>query len=106
MSRKLFVVNELKKVGTVIVAPAAVAKTVTEAIIINNGESKTIAGIQVDAVPMYNLVRGPSTGKHYHEKGRGNGYVLRLGGKRIYLSGDTECVPEMRALKNIDIAFM
>jgi L-ascorbate metabolism protein UlaG (beta-lactamase superfamily) len=55
---------------------------------------------------MYNLVRGPDAGKLFHDKGRGNGYVLTLGGKRIYFSGDTECVPEMKALKNIDIAFM
>jgi len=53
-------IAEIKKDGTVIVAPAAVAKTVTEATVINNGESKTIAGIQVEAIPMYNLVRGPS----------------------------------------------
>ena len=99
-------IAEIKKDSTVIVAPAAVAKTVTEATIINNGESKTIAGIQVEAVPMYNLVRGPSAGKLFHDKGRGNGYVLTLGGKRIYFSGDTEGVPEIRALKNIDIAFM
>jgi L-ascorbate metabolism protein UlaG (beta-lactamase superfamily) len=99
-------IAEIKKEGTVIVAPATVAKTVTEATVINNGESKTIAGIQVEAIPMYNLVRGPSAGKLFHDKGRGNGYVLTLGGKRIYFSGDTESVPEMKALKNIDIAFV
>src|SRR5215510_6934109 len=60
-------IAEIKKQGTVIVAPAAVAKTVTEATVINNGESKTIAGVQVEAVPMYNLVRGPSTGKLFHD---------------------------------------
>ncbi len=99
-------IAEIKKGNTVIVAPAAVSKTVTEATVINNGESKTIAGIQVEAIPMYNLVRGPSAGKFFHDKGRGNGYVLTLGGKRIYFSGDTECVPEIKALKNIDVAFM
>jgi L-ascorbate metabolism protein UlaG (beta-lactamase superfamily) len=99
-------IAEIRKDSTVIVAPAAVAKTVTEATVINNGESKTIAGIQVEAVPMYNLVRGPSAGKLFHDKGRGNGYVLTLGGKRIYFSGDTEGVPEIKSLKNIDIAFM
>ncbi len=99
-------IAEIKKEGTVIVAPAAVAKTVTEATVINNGESKAIAGIQVEAVPMYNLVRGPSAGKLFHDKGRGNGYVLTMGGKRIYFSGDTEAIPEMKGLKNIDIAFV
>src|SRR5712672_4387390 len=55
---------------------------------------------------MYNLTRGPETGKLYHDKGRGNGYILTYGGTRIYLSGDTEGIPEMRALKNIDVAFV
>jgi L-ascorbate metabolism protein UlaG (beta-lactamase superfamily) len=55
---------------------------------------------------MYNLNRGPPQGKLYHDKGRGDGYVLTYGGKRIYISGDTEHIPEMRALKNIDVAFV
>lgn len=55
---------------------------------------------------MYNLVRGPAPGKLYHDKGRGNGYVMTYGGKRFYFSGDTEVTPEMRALKNIDVAFL
>ena len=71
-----------------------------------NGDKKTIEGIEIEAVPMYNLKRGPSAGQLYHDKGRGNGYVLTLGGKRIYIAGDTEGVPEMRALKNIDVAFI
>ena len=55
---------------------------------------------------MYNLTRGPSAGKLFHDKGRGNGYVLTYGGKKFYIAGDTEGVPEMRALKNIDVAFV
>ena len=55
---------------------------------------------------MYNIQRGPQPGALYHTKGRGNGYILTLGGKRLYVSGDTEAVPEMKALKNIDIAFV
>ena len=57
-------------------------------------------------MPMYNLKRGPAPGKLFHDKGRGNGYVLTYGGKRFYFSGDTEGIPEMRALKNIDVAFV
>jgi len=90
----------------VILAPAAVAETIREAQIIRNGERKTVDGITIEAVPMYNLVRGPSPGQLYHTKGRGNGYVLTLGGKRIYISGDTECVPEIKALTGIDVAFI
>ena len=55
---------------------------------------------------MYNLQRGPAAGQLFHTKGRGNGYVVTLGDKRIYLAGDTECVPETKALKNIDVAFV
>ena len=55
---------------------------------------------------MYNLARGPAPGKVYHEKGRGNGYVLTFGGKRFYIAGDTENIPEMRALRAIDVAFV
>ena len=55
---------------------------------------------------MYNIKRGPKPGELYHPKGRGNGYVLTYGGKRFYISGDTENIPEMRALKNIDVAFV
>ncbi len=99
-------VDQLKKETTVILAPAAVAETIREAQIIRNGERKTVDGITIEAVPMYNLVRGPSPGQLYHTKGRGNGYVLTLGGKRIYISGDTECVPEIKALTGIDVAFI
>ena len=96
----------VRKASTVIAAPAAVAKTVTEATVLNNGAKTTVGGIEIEAVAMYNLKRGPQPGKLYHDKGRGNGYVLNVGGKRIYISGDTEAVPEMRALKDIDIAFV
>jgi len=100
------IIAGLQKPGTVILAPEAVAKTVTDAKVIRNGETQQIGAWKIEAVPMYNLKRGPSEGKFYHDKGRGNGYVLTYGGKRIYISGDTEGIPEMRALKNIDVAFV
>ncbi len=102
-------IASLKKEGTVIIAPEAVAKTVTEAKVLRNGEKTTVnlgKPLAVEAVPMYNLTRGPSPGQLYHTQGRGNGYVLDFGGKRVYFSGDTECVPEMKALRNVDIAFL
>ena len=100
------VLPKVQKADTVILAPEAVAKTVTTATVIRNGETKTMGAWTIEAVPMYNLKRGPSEGKLFHDKGRGNGYVLSYGGKRIYISGDTEGVPEMRALKNIDLALV
>lgn len=68
-----------------------------------NGQTTALLGLQVEAIPAYNLT---AERLKFHTKGRGNGYVLTLGGKRVYLSGDTEDIPEMRALKNIDVAFI
>ena len=99
-------ISALKKDGTHIVAPAAVAKTVTDAEVLSNGSRTTWDGWSIEAVPMYNMKRGPAPGKFYHDKGRGNGYVLTYGGKRFYIAGDTEGIPEMRNLRNIDVAFI
>jgi L-ascorbate metabolism protein UlaG (beta-lactamase superfamily) len=99
-------ITTLSKNGTEIMAPPAVVKTITAAQPISNGETKEWEGWKIEAVPMYNIKRGPAEGKLYHDKGRGNGYVLTYGGKRFYLSGDTEAIPEMAALKNIDVAFV
>lgn len=99
-------ISQLSKSGTTIIAPRAVAETVTTADPMANGETKTWGAWTIEAVPAYNLKRGPDPGMFYHPKGRGNGYVLTYGGKRFYFSGDTEGVPEMRALKNIDVAFV
>jgi L-ascorbate metabolism protein UlaG (beta-lactamase superfamily) len=99
-------IEKIKKESTVIIAPAAVAKTILEARVIANGEKKKFGDLEVEAIPMYNLQRGPQPGAFYHTKGRGNGYVLTLGGKRVYISGDTEAIPEMKALQGIDIAFL
>jgi len=99
-------ISALSKAGTEIWAPAAVVKTITAATLISDGDSKTWNGWSIEALPMYNLVRGPAPGKLYHDKGAGNGYVLTYGGKRFYFAGDTEGIPEMRALKNIEVAFV
>src|SRR6202050_2629072 len=96
----------LSKAGTQILAPPAVVKTVTNAGPLSHGETKQWEGWTIEAIPMYNLHRGPAEGQLFHTKGRGNGYVLTYGGKRFYISGDTELVPEMRALQNIDVAFV
>jgi len=97
------------KADTTIIAPDAVAKMVKEVKIskvLANGEKTTWGAWTIEAIPMYNMKRGPAEGKLFHDKGRGNGYVLTYGGKRFYFSGDTENIPEMRALKNIDVAFV
>jgi len=99
-------IKAISKTGTEILAPPAVLQTVTAGKAIANGETESWQDWTVQAIPAYNLKRGPASGKLFHDKGRGNGYVLTYGGKRFYFSGDTEGVPEMRALKNIDVAFV
>ena len=91
-----------------IIAPQAVADKLPAGKskgveILGNGQSKTLSGLKFEAIPMYNL---PETDDSRHPKGRGNGYVVEIGGQRIYISGDTEDIPEMRNLKNIDVAFV
>ncbi|HVV28227.1 MAG TPA: MBL fold metallo-hydrolase [Rhizomicrobium sp.] len=99
-------VTALSKPGTEIIAPAAVQKTVTAARVLANGESTSWHRWKITAVPMYNIHHNQPSGAPYHDKGRGNGYVLNYGGKNFYFAGDTEGTPEMRALKNIDVAFI
>ncbi|MGH9688426.1 MAG: MBL fold metallo-hydrolase [Candidatus Acidiferrales bacterium] len=99
-------IAKLSRPGTEILAPAAVVEKLKTARTIVNGQSTTWGKWKIEAVPMYNIKRGPAPGKLYHPKGWGNGYVLTYGGKRFYFSGDTEDIPEMRALKNIDVAFI
>jgi L-ascorbate metabolism protein UlaG (beta-lactamase superfamily) len=96
----------ISRTGTEILAAPAVAVTVTTAKPIANGETRMWQGWTIEAIPAYNLKRGPAPGRLFHDKGRGNGYVLTYGGVRFYFSGDTEGVTEMRALKNIDVALV
>lgn len=74
--------------------------------ILKNGESTKYGSIEIEALPAYNLVHKRKNGEFFHPKGSGNSYVLTIGGKRIFVGGDTENTPEMKALKNISIAFL
>ncbi len=96
----------ITKPGTIVVASRACAGLVKGAVIMVNGESKEMEGIKVEAVPAYNVEHRRSDGTPFHPAGDGNGYVITFGGKRVYVAGDTENVPEMMKLKNIDIAFL
>ena len=93
---------------TKIIAPEAVSKKLIgdnklQIETLDNGATTTQNGIDIEAIPMYNL---REEAKKFHAKGRGNGYVIEKNKKRIYISGDTEDIPEMRTLKNIDAAFV
>ncbi len=90
-----------------IIAPQAVVdklpSSFSNVTSLGNSDDIDINGINIKAIPMYNL---PETSDSRHPKGRGNGYVLTMAGKRIYISGDTEDIEEMRSLKKIDVAFV
>ncbi len=74
--------------------------------VMNNGDTTTVSGIGVEAVPAYNLVGKRPDGRPFHSRGSGNGYVIAFGGTRVYVAGDTENTPEMKRLRRIDIAFL
>ena len=93
---------------TVVIAPAAVAEQLPDGLrqitsILANGEWTTVLGVAIEGVPMYNLTEERL---RFHDKGRGNGYLATFGGTRVYISGDTEDIPEMRSLADIDVAFV
>ncbi len=100
--------QELDTKKAKIIVPRAVADKIPDEFtpqidVLNNGDSKERYNIKVQAIPMYNL---RTEALKFHTKGRGNGYVLEMDGKRLYFSGDTEDIPEMRSLQNIDKAFV
>jgi L-ascorbate metabolism protein UlaG (beta-lactamase superfamily) len=105
-------IDKLKKPGTMIVGPPAVidtlncAPTCGQVETVTDAEKKTVMGIGFEGVPMYNIVQGSKPGMPFHHKGIGSGYILNLGDTRVYFSGDTECTGEMKALKNITVAFL
>jgi L-ascorbate metabolism protein UlaG (beta-lactamase superfamily) len=96
----------IKKPTTEIVISEKCLPSVSGGIVMHNGDNRTYEGIGIEAVPAYNIVNGPAEGKVFHPKGQGNGYVLTMGGKRFYIAGDTENTPEMKALQDIDVAFL
>jgi L-ascorbate metabolism protein UlaG (beta-lactamase superfamily) len=92
----------LRKPGAPVVMPASGQKRIPDGIVLPNGKTTTAAGITVESVAAYDIKPGAPE----HPKGEANGYVVTVGGKRILFAGVTECVPEVLALKNIDVAFM
>jgi L-ascorbate metabolism protein UlaG (beta-lactamase superfamily) len=91
---------------TAVVLSESCAAQVEGGIVMRNGQTRTVAGVQVEAVPAYNLIHRRENGEPYHPPGVGNGYIVRLSDKRVYVAGDTENIPEMKRLRGIDIAFL
>ena len=98
--------NTVRTEKTVVVLTETCAKQVQGGIVMMNGDVKTVEGLKIEAMPAYNIVHKRDTGQPFHPKGVGNGYIITFGDKRVYVAGDTENVPEMKGLKNIDIAFL
>ncbi len=99
-------IDQIRKPDTRIVVSRSCTGRVPGAEVMTNGERRDEVGLHVQAVPAYNLVHMRSPGVPYHAKGDGNGYILTFGDVRVYVAGDTENTPEMKALDDIDVAFL
>ncbi len=96
----------IRTTETILVLNSAGARQVGGGIAMRNGDTQTVAGLRIDAVPAYNLVHKRENGHPFHPKGIGNGYILAFGDIHLYLAGDTENIPEMKNLRDITIAFL
>lgn len=99
-------IGKLKKNSTFVFCNRNSSKVIPWAMVIAAGERQEVRNIIIEAVPAYNIVNERAQGQPFHPKGEGVGYILTIGGKRFYIAGDTENTPEMKALKNIDVAFL
>lgn len=93
---------QLRKPAAPVVVAGNGLKGVPDGVVMANGETRTVAGVRIEAIAAYDIKPGAPA----HPKGEANGYVVTLGGRRLLFAGVTECVAEVRALKNIDVAFM
>ena len=100
------VINMLSKPETEIIVTQKCRSKFSGGTVMNNGDVKTLIGIKIEAIPAFNIQHMRSPGTPFHPEGEGNGYILTLGDKRVYVAGDTENTPEMTALTDIDIAFL
>jgi L-ascorbate metabolism protein UlaG (beta-lactamase superfamily) len=96
----------VRKENTVIMITELCKPNVDDGLVMRNGDEQTFEEFHLEAVPAYNLVHTRESGEVFHPKGQGNGYVLTFGDTRVYIAGDTENTPEMKALENIDVAFL
>jgi len=99
-------IEKIRTEKTTVVLTGTGAKQLTGGIVMKNSDVQIIEGVTIEAVPAYNIVHKRDTGEPFHPRGAGNGYIMTFGDKRVYVAGDTENIPEMTGLKNIDIAFL
>lgn len=99
-------IQNIRTKDTLVILSPKCTEKISEGIVMRNGDTKTVIGIKIEAVPAYNLLHKRDNGQFYHPKGDGNGYILTFGDKNVYIAGDTENTPEMKALRQIDYAFL
>jgi L-ascorbate metabolism protein UlaG (beta-lactamase superfamily) len=99
-------IETIRKDNTILVLTEACAAKAKGGTVMKNGDRQTVGDLEVDAVPAYNIVHMRSPGVPFHGKGTGNGYIIKFSDKKVYIAGDTEKTPEMKALDKIDVAFL
>lgn len=102
-------ISLLKKENTKIILTEKcqeMSENLSGVIVMKNGDILNINQLEIEAIPAYNIEHKRENGNPFHPKGEGNGYVITFGGKKVFVAGDTENIPEIKALKNIDIAFL
>jgi L-ascorbate metabolism protein UlaG (beta-lactamase superfamily) len=100
------VIEMLRTDSTALVLTEPCAEKITGGMIMKNGDVDTVQGIPMEAVPAYNIVHKRESGQPFHPQGVGNGYIITFGDLRVYVAGDTENTPEIKALQDIDVAFL
>lgn len=99
-------IGKITKKDTIVVLTKECARRLKLGAVMKNGDTKTVKGMRIQAVPAYNIVHMRGPGRPYHPKGAGNGYVIAFGKTRVYVAGDTENIPEMADLAGVDCAFL
>lgn len=99
-------IEQVVKKDTTIISPPSCKKLINNSIFLKNNETTNWHDIKITAFPAYNIIHKNAHGKLYHPKGEGNGYIISKENFNIYIAGDTENIPEMKDLQNIDIAFL
>lgn len=99
-------IENVRKGKTILILTKICAKQIEGGSIMNNGDTQDIDGIKIEAVPAYNIEHQRSPGVPFHPKGDGNGYIVTFGDNRVYIAADTESTPELKSIKDIDIAFL
>ncbi len=96
----------VRRQDTVIILTEKCAEKVPGETVMSNGDVRTVLGLRIEAVPAYNILHKRPSAEPFHPRGDGNGYVITFGDTRVYVAGDTENIPEMKGLKDIDVAFL